>query len=744
MNRDAESVKHARIAQLTTRIGEWVLHPDLGLLRAGEREVRLNPKALHVLLVLLGEGDRGVSRDQLLEQVWGNGYPSDAVVSRAIADLRQAFGESAGEQRYIRTLPKFGYQLVAERGLPSDSSILPASAANLPTESSVDTDPADMGRPSPLAFRWRQRRRLWIAAACLTAVTIALVSMWWFYAPRLTTKPEIAERPSSLRWLRPLTSAPGIEQQPRFSPDGRSVVYSSQQSNRGGWDLFRVALDTGAEHPVAVLEGVHEHGPAVHPGGRDVAYVLLRDDQCQVVVQSLILGSPMPLAKCTTRFPTLVDWSPNGIELAYTAAEQTDPLGLRRLYAVNRRDHTVRPLSNAVSATGTDYYPRYSPNGRQLAFLRGEPQPDHRSTLWTVDVESGLERLVRSQPAQLGGVTWLDDQRLLLSVNDGTGFRLHEINLRNGAETLTESVGLLHPEAHLASGMLAAVERRRDRDLLSISDDGRLQTLAASTSDEDWGQLSPDGEWLALVSRRTGNPELWLTEVASGSARRLTHYNGALVRYPSWHPSGESLLFTAQGEQDERLQHLTLRSGEIETVDANRQQTTPGWMPDGQRWVTGCRENGRWHVCLGDARETVLLAADMYRPQAIDDHSLAVVDADGNLLRLSLGDGRTTLLWDGLPDRGRLAWLLRGETLSYVRGGAESGQFELVERQMKARSERIVFAGSMPAAEMNISRDDAAGRWLITQVRSASDDLQLFQLASGDRATAAITPSAAE
>ena len=96
------------------RVGEWVLYPDLGMLWKTGKEVRLHPKALHTLLVLVDAGDRGVSRDTLLERVWGSGYPSDYVVSRAIADLRAAFGEKAGEQRYIRTLPKYGYQVTGD------------------------------------------------------------------------------------------------------------------------------------------------------------------------------------------------------------------------------------------------------------------------------------------------------------------------------------------------------------------------------------------------------------------------------------------------------------------------------------------------------------------------------------------------------------------------------------------------------------------------------------------------------
>ena len=115
-------LRDLRARRGTTRIGEWVLYPDLGVLRGDRGETRINPKALHVLLVLLDAGDKGVSRDELLNQVWGEHYPSDNVISRAMADLRAAFGEKAGDQKYIRTLPKFGYQLVAPHHPGTDAA----------------------------------------------------------------------------------------------------------------------------------------------------------------------------------------------------------------------------------------------------------------------------------------------------------------------------------------------------------------------------------------------------------------------------------------------------------------------------------------------------------------------------------------------------------------------------------------------------------------------------------------------
>ena len=169
----------ARRQHKATRIGDWVLHPDLGVLRGSAREVRLNPKALHVLLVLLDAGDKGVSREALLDQVWGENYPTDSVISRAMADLRSAFGESAGEQKYIRTLPKFGYQFVAEHSEIDEDD----SSSNVFAKPLVDS------------------RRMMLAIA-IAVLVIAALAMW-----RTSSRPD--QSPLVLTGARPLTSAPG-------------------------------------------------------------------------------------------------------------------------------------------------------------------------------------------------------------------------------------------------------------------------------------------------------------------------------------------------------------------------------------------------------------------------------------------------------------------------------------------------------------------------------------------------------
>jgi TolB protein len=56
--------------------------------------------------------------------------------------------------------------------------------------------------------------------------------------------------------------------------------------------------------------------------------------------------------------------------------------------------------------------------------------------------------------------------------------------------------------------------------------------------------LSPDGTLLAFRSSRTGNSEIWISDVHGANARRLTNYNGGWCGSPDWSPDGTKIVFS--------------------------------------------------------------------------------------------------------------------------------------------------------------------------------------------------------
>jgi DNA-binding winged helix-turn-helix (wHTH) protein/tetratricopeptide (TPR) repeat protein len=101
------------------------------LLRGGER-VNLSPVVFDCLAYLIEHRDRAVGRDELVAAVWGKAGISDAVMGKTILVARRAIGDTAEEQRYLRTVPRFGYQWGAPTRFEPPAADAPAPVAAVP------------------------------------------------------------------------------------------------------------------------------------------------------------------------------------------------------------------------------------------------------------------------------------------------------------------------------------------------------------------------------------------------------------------------------------------------------------------------------------------------------------------------------------------------------------------------------------------------------------------------------------
>lgn len=95
------------------QIGEWAVAPDLNQIRRGSSVVRLEPKAMAVLLHLARCRGGVASRDELMASVWPRVIVGDNALTQVIIKLRRALGDTAHEPRYIEAISKKGYRLIA-------------------------------------------------------------------------------------------------------------------------------------------------------------------------------------------------------------------------------------------------------------------------------------------------------------------------------------------------------------------------------------------------------------------------------------------------------------------------------------------------------------------------------------------------------------------------------------------------------------------------------------------------------
>jgi DNA-binding winged helix-turn-helix (wHTH) protein len=114
--------------QTKLRIGDWQVDPAAGQIARAGKVLRLEARTLRLLLDLAEHAGEVVSIDELLDRVWAGVTVTPDSVYQAVAALRRLLGDDPRRPRYIATVPRLGYRLVARVGPWTDEAPPAASA----------------------------------------------------------------------------------------------------------------------------------------------------------------------------------------------------------------------------------------------------------------------------------------------------------------------------------------------------------------------------------------------------------------------------------------------------------------------------------------------------------------------------------------------------------------------------------------------------------------------------------------
>src|ERR1700746_364255 len=91
---------------------DFVLDPDRRALRRGNALIEVQPQVFDLLQCLIANRDRVVSKDDIIQAVWGGRIVSESALTSRINATRTAVGDNGDGQRLIRTLPRKGIRFV--------------------------------------------------------------------------------------------------------------------------------------------------------------------------------------------------------------------------------------------------------------------------------------------------------------------------------------------------------------------------------------------------------------------------------------------------------------------------------------------------------------------------------------------------------------------------------------------------------------------------------------------------------
>ena len=706
------------------RVGEWIVEPSLNRLTLRDRSVHVEPKIMRVLVTLAARPGDVVSREDLTRTVWPDTFVTDDVVTRSISELRKVFADSARQPRFIETIPKSGYRIIA----PVSNGV----AEPEPEPERVAARPA--APPAPIA-RERSRPARSGLYAGLGVAALALAAL--LAAPR-TGRPDAPAPPPRLV---PLTTLAGYETEPAFSPDGTRVAFAWYAERWedvgiyvkevGGEALTRLTPELGKDEPAP-------NSPAWSHDGRLVVYARTShhetDDGGLYVVPST--GGPerrilSGLSWSDMWYSPGLDWSPDGTSIAFP--NQAGPGQPYAIYLLSPETLEVRQVTRPEARAG-DVYPVFSPDGKTIAFSR---VAQGASDVWVVPAAGGEPRRVTFDDKLIHDLGWSEDGRdVIFSSNRAGGWALWRVAVAGG------ELRPVAPMPEYASNV--AVARRGDRlafnrwyndaDVYRVATDGTSAPVRfLSSTREDYGaEASPDGRRVAFVSDRSGRSRVWVCDADGSNLAPLSDLGVSHEGTVSWSPDSQRLVFTSDEGGPPQVYVADVRGGEPRRLTTGATTACPQWSRDG-RWIYfGSERSGAWQIwkvpAEGGAPVQVTKAGGMRAVESFDGQRLFVAKQDDcRLFEVRLADGREAPV-AGLEDQqfAPMTWAIARDGVFFRRfagpGRLGIDRFDLATREVTPVC-KLDATGAMPG--ISISSD---GReMLFTQSVTLNGDLMLLQ-----------------
>ncbi|MGC2660427.1 MAG: winged helix-turn-helix domain-containing protein, partial [Bryobacteraceae bacterium] len=558
------------------QFGVFELNPRTRELRKHGVKLKLQDQPLLMLILLLERPGEIITREEIQKRLWPeNTYVDfDNAINSAVRKLRDALGDEPANPRFIETLARRGYRFIApvSRTVAADHRQAISTIAKEQIEAAVPKG----------HFRWA-------VPAVVAAVVLAGIGLVWVVRDRGHQAPAAPV---------PLTSYPGFQLFPSFSPEGTRVAFSWGEPGKRPSNIYVKMIGPG--EPVRLTSNSSgDFAPAWSPDGRLIAFLRAVDhERSAIIVIPALGGQERELARI--RFsadlemslpdwewevpPPFLAWSPDGKWLL--------ALDQRRVVRISAESGEKRPLTSPPPAIFGDGSLAVSPDGKTLAFTRTVTYSV--SDVYVVPISKDLlptsePQRITSDSKEITGLAWTSDGRALVFPS-----------MRGGRLELWRTLAKpsSKPRKLTVTGddpFDPAISRQAHRLVyahkfgyenvwrvsLKAKQAGEATDLVPSTREEGHPRYSSDGKRIAFEASFSGREEIWVDDANGSNPIQLTSFK-AWAGSPRWSPDGRKIAFDCNAAGNWDIYVIGSQGGKPVRLTANpAMDARASWSHDG-------------------------------------------------------------------------------------------------------------------------------------------------------------------
>ena len=570
---------------------------EFSLLKAG-KVLAVEPKAFRVLLLLLRNPQKLISKEELLNSVWGDTAVTEGSLTRSIWLLRRLLGDEVNEPRYIETVATVGYRLVCKVEVSEIASgdlqaageaiglregdffaTTVQSARDLSREPKWISGEVGLTKASepPPRHQGKLRERFAWGVAALCIVLLA-----WFGVGDWRSKQPAESRHLRLSLLPP-PSTSFVPHNFAISPDGRRLAFVAVAQD-GGTALWIRSLAAGTAQQLTGTEGATL--PFWSPDSRQVGF--FQASKLKIVDP----GSGAVQVLCDAPDGFGGTWNDRGtILFAFAGFNEASDIGSHSILKVSASGGEPQLATKGNAPNAPILWPSVLPDGDHfLYFLRGSSKPAQTQGIYVGSLSTQESKLISSE---IIGNTQFASSRLYY-VRDSSlmaqPFDLKRLQL-TGQPEVVERQELEEAPAFSRTGF-------------SVSDNGVVvfQSAIESLSRLAWfdrsgkeieelprtgyrdPSLSRDGSLLAVSSdeEHNGKRFIHIYDFARGTSTRVSE--GGKDSLPVFSPDGKRVAYAANHDRTSKYIEVapTDGSGKSERVVTSVRLALNDWSADGR------------------------------------------------------------------------------------------------------------------------------------------------------------------
>ena len=707
-----------------------MVRPELNSLVRDDVERHIEPKVMKVLLTLAAQQKRVVPKEELISTVWPDTFVGDDVLTRCISILRRITEDDPHTPRFIQTIPKVGYRLVAEvTELPDDPD---SAELEIPgSDSSVRTHRPGEESSGPFSLDSGNRSsRRWLIVG-LTLAVLALVALIGAALVYQRARSKSASTNLSFRTIQ-FTSYAGEQTQPAFSPDGKRIAFVWIAEEGASRRIYIKKI--GSEAVRQLTSDMDEQfSPVWSPDGKQIAYLSRSKSGLALSIADSSSTTP-PRKLLIPQEPShweqgALSWSPDGKTLIYPDHLGTQPNS--SIFQLDLATLNVRSISSPPPGWEGDLNPTYSPNGKWIAFTRAS-ETAVRDIYWMSTSDGQVHQLSHDR-MNIDSLAWTSDSTsIIFSSNRGGKYGLWKMGLSD-KQPMRLPVGTedaFQPSVGPKPGQLAYSQGSAIWSIVRLQGAGSKGTssdsdaILTSTQQDSAPSLSPDGRFFAFQSRRSGFQEIWIASEHGDSLRQLTSMGGPVTGSPSISNHGDRIIFDSRPDGHSHIFSVPISGGHPKQLTfGNANDITPRWSHDDQTIYFRSNRGGRWQlwrISTGGGNPQPVTTGDGIVPQESPDGKWLYYtrgDEDGIWRVPPSGGAETQILQQ--PSAGYWGyWQITPRGIFYLDRGQSSSAIRIYDPETK-RTSLFTTLKQVPPLYAGLSVAEQGRVVLITDQRDA-------------------------